>query len=435
MGKSGSSSKKKYSKKKSLKVSSEARRKKRSRRNKSKKLSRHDDSYTSYSDDDSTSSSLISSSSSEGEYKSRKSRSRTRNEVKGSKKRSRRRSSSEDSSNDSLPVKKRRRSKKKPDSDKKNKKKIKKKKKSRRDGYISDSASCSTCGDEDSSSDEDTNTIKGKNGNRKNRNRQMRSSSPYKDDDDDNIENVTMENNPRRLKSVITIATQPENEEGDDMKRYDEVKEEMVYDYDHDYDYPSCKSNDSNDGETKKELVDNNNISVMNKEKDNLESGVDDLESILRQKALENLSRFRGGIQTKTVVDPVIDNKEKNVVENPVSQPVIQRSRFTWRRDEHEKTDTTYSGPDSSGSQPKLQSTDLSSTERVENIMNTHENVEVNKSTDGVETPSSASGSNEASQFEKKTMSVMRGGEMVQVSYKVYIPNRAPALARRQLKR
>lgn len=434
MGKSGSSSKKKYSKKKSLKVSSEARRKKRSRRNKSKKLSRHDDSYTSYSDDDSTSSSLISSSSSEGEYKSRKSRSRTRNEVKGSKKRSRRRSYSEDSSNDSLPVKKRRRSKKKPDSDKKNKKKIKKKKKSRRDGYISDSASCSTCGDEDSSSDEDTNTIKGKNGNRKSRNRQMRSSSPYKDDDD-NIENVTMENNPRRLKSVITIATQQENEEGDDMKRYDEVKEEMVYDYDHDYDYPSCKSNDSNDGETKKELVDNNNISVMSKEKDNLESGVDDLESILRQKALENLSRFRGGIQTKTVVDPVIDNKEKNVVENPVSQPVIQRSRFTWRRDEHEKTDTTYSGPDSSGSQPKLQSTDLSSTERVENIMNTHENVEVKKSTDGVETPSSASGSNEASQFEKKTMSVMRGGEMVQVSYKVYIPNRAPALARRQLKR
>ncbi|CAI9295073.1 unnamed protein product [Lactuca saligna] len=408
MGKSGSSSKKKYSKKKSLKISSEARRKKTSRRNKSKKLSRHDDSYSSYSDDDSTSSSLISSSSSEDEYKSRKSRSRTRNEVKGSKKRSRRRSYSEDSSSDSLPVKKRRRSKKKSDSDKKNKKKIKKKKKSRRDDYISDSASCSTCGDEDSSSDEDTNTIKGKNGNRKNRNRHMRSSSPYKDDDDDNIENVTMENNPRRLKSVITIATQPENEEGDDMKRYDEVKEEMVYDYDHDYDYPSCKSNDSNDGEPKKELVDNNNnISVMSKEKDNLESGVDDLESILRQKALENLSRFR----------------------------VLQRSRFTWRRDEHEKTDTTYSGPDSSGSQPKLQSADLSSTERVENIINTHENVEVKKSTDGVETPSSASGSNEASQFEKKTMSVMRGGEMVQVSYKVYIPNRAPALARRQLKR
>ncbi|CAN6457404.1 unnamed protein product [Victoria cruziana] len=41
----------------------------------------------------------------------------------------------------------------------------------------------------------------------------------------------------------------------------------------------------------------------------------------------------------------------------------------------------------------------------------------------------------EASQYEQKTMSVMRGGEMVQVSYKVYIPKRAPALARRQLRR
>ncbi|KNA07644.1 hypothetical protein SOVF_169800 [Spinacia oleracea] len=38
-------------------------------------------------------------------------------------------------------------------------------------------------------------------------------------------------------------------------------------------------------------------------------------------------------------------------------------------------------------------------------------------------------------QFEKKSMFVMRGGEMVQVSYKVYIPKKIPALARRQLKR
>ncbi|GMH14341.1 hypothetical protein Nepgr_016182 [Nepenthes gracilis] len=41
----------------------------------------------------------------------------------------------------------------------------------------------------------------------------------------------------------------------------------------------------------------------------------------------------------------------------------------------------------------------------------------------------------EGSQFQQKTMSVMRGGELVQVSYKVYIPKKAPALARRQLKR
>ncbi|KAJ1423161.1 hypothetical protein SESBI_12603 [Sesbania bispinosa] len=43
--------------------------------------------------------------------------------------------------------------------------------------------------------------------------------------------------------------------------------------------------------------------------------------------------------------------------------------------------------------------------------------------------------SNQGSQFEQKTMNVMRGGEMVQVSYKVYIPKKTPALARRQLKR
>ncbi|XWS28029.1 hypothetical protein CRYUN_Cryun25bG0031000 [Craigia yunnanensis] len=41
----------------------------------------------------------------------------------------------------------------------------------------------------------------------------------------------------------------------------------------------------------------------------------------------------------------------------------------------------------------------------------------------------------DGSQFQQKTMSVMRAGEMVQVSYEVYIPKRAPALARRQLKR
>ncbi|MCO5561484.1 hypothetical protein L7F22_015105 [Adiantum nelumboides] len=37
--------------------------------------------------------------------------------------------------------------------------------------------------------------------------------------------------------------------------------------------------------------------------------------------------------------------------------------------------------------------------------------------------------------FQEKTMSVMRGGELVQVSYKVYIPKRAAELARRRLQR
>lgn len=39
------------------------------------------------------------------------------------------------------------------------------------------------------------------------------------------------------------------------------------------------------------------------------------------------------------------------------------------------------------------------------------------------------------SQFEKKTFSRIHDGEMVQVSYKVYIPNKSPALARKKLQR
>ncbi|KAI4388131.1 hypothetical protein MLD38_000489 [Melastoma candidum] len=41
----------------------------------------------------------------------------------------------------------------------------------------------------------------------------------------------------------------------------------------------------------------------------------------------------------------------------------------------------------------------------------------------------------EGPRYEQKTMSVTRGGETIQVNYQVYIPKRAPSLARRQLKR
>ncbi|KAI3809590.1 hypothetical protein L1987_19185 [Smallanthus sonchifolius] len=475
----------KHSKKK---ISSEGQRKKKSRRNKTKKLLHHDESFSSRSDDESTSSS----SSSEGEYKRKRARSRSRNEIKGSKKRSRRRSLSDDSSEDSPPVKKRKRSKKS--------KKIKKKKRSlKRDAYISsassDPGSCSTCKDEDSSSDEmgshgrsrgksrekkkdHRDSTKGRIGNMKNMSKTRSSISPSTSYGSERIEKVTMENNPMRLKSVITVANL-EKEEEDNMN-YDGLKEETVYDYD---DYPSSKSNDSielvdrfNTSPDKKSVVKEVNSGSNlddNKEKDsnvsgNIGSEADNLELILRQKALENLSRFRGGIKIKPVVS--VDDKPKGaqsgvnqlkhetVSMTPVSQPVINRSRFTWRRDpsvttaKDEKA-ATYSETLSSGSQPaelKLQSANLSSMSRVDNkFVNETSKIMVNtknvdqKSTAVVETPSTASikegeqqnESNDNSQFEKKTMSVMRGGETVQVSYKVYIPNRAPALSRRQLKR
>lgn len=504
-------------------------------------------------------------------------------------------------------MKKRKRSKKKADESKKKSKKIRKKKKTKRDAYTSDSESCSTC-----SSDEERSPrrSRGRSETRKNRSRSSSPSNSYYDDESN--EEKMVENNSRRLKSVITVAKPPENEDLDVLKK-DELKDEIVHDYD---DYPTSKSNDSN------ELVDRSNvppeksvIEEVDSASVNIASEVEDLESILRRKALENLSKFRGGHQTKPVVP--INNEHKSdqsaikqptstgVSMSPVSQPVIPRSRFTWRRDpsvptRKEEKAATSSGPHSGGSQPaapKLPSAGLSSTGTVQNkfvnekskvlaninkiiggrgnevkkstvsqvenkivnvksqvIANTNisgvgnnevkklttaqvetkivndkpkvmadtgnsigdigtgevknstasrvenksvneklkvmadtdnticsivtseakkaiagqlENKNVNeklkvmadtdkpisgietsevKTSTAVETPSSTSTkegsskeqqneSNDNSQFEKKTMTVKRGGEMVQVSYKVYIPNKTPALARRRLKR
>ncbi|KAL8237897.1 hypothetical protein R6Q59_018978 [Mikania micrantha] len=539
MGRTDSSSRTKSSKKKT----SKGYRKKKSRRNKSKKLRHRDDSCSSFSDDESTSSSLNSSSGSEGEYKRKRVRSRSQSEIKGNKKRNRRRSLSEDSSEDSSPVKKRKRSK----TGKKIKKKKKKSKRvAYLSSASSDSGSCSTCKDEDSNSDQlgsrggsrgrsrekkkdhrdsakartgnrknmsktrrsfspcssdelgsqgrsrsrsrekkegHRDSTKGRTGNRMNTSKDVSSFSPSRSYDSESMEKVTVENNPMRLKSVITVANL-DNKEDDNMKN-DEFKEETVYDYD---DYPSSKSNDSvelvdrfNSFTDKTSVVKEVNSSFNlndNMEKENNVSGntgseVDNLELILRQKALENLSKFRGGNKSKPAVP--IDDKpksEQSVVTQstretasltPLSQPVTHRSRFTWRREpsvatvKDEKA-ATYSELHSGRSQPaelKLQTANISSTSRVDNeFVNETSKTMANvtsvdqKSTVAVETQKPSSDSieessskeqqnegNDNSQFEKKTMSVMRGGEMVQVSYKVYIPNRAPALARRQLKR
>uniref|UniRef100_A0A2P2IXW3 Uncharacterized protein DDB_G0287625-like n=1 Tax=Rhizophora mucronata TaxID=61149 RepID=A0A2P2IXW3_RHIMU len=83
--------------------------------------------------------------------------------------------------------------------------------------------------------------------------------------------------------------------------------------------------------------------------------------------------------------------------------------------------------PSDSGCSDKVSNaTQLASDELSSNLISAEGDVGTNKLRDeGME----------GSQFEQKTMSVMRGGEMVQVSYKVYIPKKTPALARRQLKR
>ncbi|KAL3638440.1 hypothetical protein CASFOL_017811 [Castilleja foliolosa] len=281
-------------------------------------------------------------------------------------------------------------------------------------------------------------------------------------------------NIPRRLKSVIAVVNQQYDEE---ENKLDPHKEEIVYDQN---DYPSTKSPDSNEEETKMELyepdlnsnindcdrlfeeVDMNDFEKGNKE---IETSVhvaalegDALESILRQKALDNLKKFKGRVNN-------LKTNNKSVVNRSPSDVIIENVQ-------NESTEPNFQELDHN-SVPSLKS-DLSEITEVEKLSDS-ENVEkeLERATRAVEQSSEVvsktdtcpggeitnvgsdfisesstgltmtgeqilDGGNEAkdsSQFEQKTMTVMRGGEMVQVSYKVYIPKKAPALARRPLKR
>lgn len=307
----------------------------------------------------------VSSSSSEDDYRSSRSRSRNRKDVKGGKKRARRQSSSRESSEVSPHVRKRKGSRRDDDHEMR---KRTGRKKSKRDASVSSSGSgsrsCSTC---QSSSDEVENgkrrgrlkrkekggrrLEKAKRGSKtsRDRSRSCSSCSRHSEDSEDPIEERVMEeSNSRRLKSVITVVKQ-ENESSGELKA-DEPKED-VYDYD---DYPSCKSNDSNDGCSRKELPQYSHVvsetnrplddeqgevsnirtcSVEESRKDGkprydgdgkndglgesnkvLSSTVglndDDMESILRQRALENLKKFREGCQTN--INPLLTQNDKN---------------------------------------------------------------------------------------------------------------------------
>lgn len=282
------------------------------------------------------------SSSSEDDYTSRKARSRKRSNVKSSKKRaSRRSSSSPERSKAALRVKKKRGSKRKHCESEVTKKR--KYKKSRRDSNVSssssDSRSCSTCS---SSGESEFERVRGRsrekkkdkggsgkarNGTKKRKNRSLSRSSCSRFSDasgNDGEEKVAVEVNSRRLRSVITVVKQAEEKDNNEREK-DVHTEEIMYDHD---DYPS-RSNDSNDGANKRELVHQSSdesekrrvenvlgqeavdselttneftvsITDPKKEKENGVSvtvdgsGGEDLESILRQKALENLKRFRG---------------------------------------------------------------------------------------------------------------------------------------------
>lgn len=302
----------------------------------------------------------LASSSSEDSYKRKRDRSRTRKDVKGRKK-VRRRSYSRDSSKDTLYARKRKKAKRRNEDEAREK--PSQKKKIRREVSVSSSSSgsrsCSTCQGGSASSDDDSHYEsrrgrsetkgkdnrrfeRGRSGNEKSsryRARSCSSCSLGSGSSDEGVEDKYKgENNSRRLRSVITVTK--EAEESGELYR-NETKEEIV----DDHEYP-CRSNDSNDGGTKKEpdhhifpsseeklrvedeigdvnaefnfvelkTVDrsyNNgsNLKVygagtsesMKKETSgtsgaNLDG--DDLESVLRQKALENLKKFRGEVQS-----------------------------------------------------------------------------------------------------------------------------------------
>ncbi|PON81837.1 hypothetical protein TorRG33x02_223530 [Trema orientale] len=401
MGKSSSSRRKKRSK-----ASSQARTGKRSKtRNKkheSKKL-RHR-----VSDSDESSSSMsgssYSSSSQELKLKSKTSRLRTRKDVISSKKRAKRRSYRVESSEDSPRVRKRKGSKRKRDYEAK--RKTYSKKKPRRGDSVR-SLSCSTCqGDSLSSHEVEFKSHRSKRAREerdlekfestKKRSRYGSRSSSYSQCSESSTyqskEKVSVENNSRRLRSVITVAERDDEERGLDK---DEHKEEIIFVHD---DYPSCRSNDSLDVGSKRGEGEGDYISHVDPEKKmrlENEKGNDtavsdfrltklsnsgkvsdedddghfdgnnrsseefgttdpvnektsevfgatssvndtDLESVLRQKALENLRRFRGGHQFSGKA--TLNQKDKIDVDEKAKQSSTAKAesvqtRFTEQDD------------------------------------------------------------------------------------------------------
>lgn len=286
-------------------------------------------------------------------------------------------------------MKKRKASKKDNDNEskKRNRSREKPRRNARTSSVSSESWSCSTCQGGDISGDEieskrhrgrpekpkreetDRNKVESRTGRSMYRSRSRSLRSQFSESDCQSEEKVTGESNGRRLKSVIAVT------EEDNQGRWldeDGHKEEITYDHD---DYPSCRSNDSNDGGSRKEL--DTHLHVASEERTRVEganeeglvsnarimdlpksgnifhedggrqeegfnsshdgtrvtddvneskvSGEisslinDDLETILRQKALANLKRFRGKDQRFAVSNPE-DKKQPYTVKAELVQ-------------------------------------------------------------------------------------------------------------------
>lgn len=432
------------------------------------------------------SSTSISLSSFEDDRRNRRSRSRTRRDVKKSKNRVRRHSSSLESSDEFPPrVKKRKGSKRKDDSCV-SKKSFGKKKKRKSKRYTSVSLRSSGGGSSTDESDEEWSRGKSKRKDKDRRSHKVKRESRSRSlsrfrlshgrcsSDEEEREKQEEESynvvNSRRLKSVITVR--------------DEPKEEIVYDHD---DYPPSRSNDSNDGGSTRELPDDSPPGSETRRKERDEEGEDtddgsegrydgsdfardgfrmnddavkdgenedsgavdiskdrDLELILRQKALENLKKFKKG-GGDGVVDPseVVksnvnpDSSDGNKECWPNKLDVVKSPNRVTQVDDSEKQVNKLMlvelapKQESSDTMEEPQGNCMIDDSKVDNSnIETAEtaipaggsnNYSFNSDETSCSVPAAVGGSlNESSQFQKKTMTVMRGGEMVEVSILIY---------------
>lgn len=483
------------------------------RRKTKNKKRRRDSSLSSYSDYQSVSSDSDLSSTDDNDIKIRKAR-RSRVSLKDIKGKGRKRSTSSIGDIDATSGRKRKRIGRDHDIRPIKKPSKKKPKKDLSSSSSSDSGSSSSSADDKRQrkrvvSDKEKGREKGR-GSRKGRHKHKDRSPSYTSLGRDSNPGFTVGNcdeeffpvdYSRRLRSVITVVDQPRNDE-DNRWEKDPHKEEIVYDQN---DYPSPKSLDSNegggtkmdsdnqfnvavsdricientDGEEVSELGksridegDHNNggdrqsedlINYSEKEKEIDKSvpdaalGGDALESILRQKALENLRKFRerpqasprsNMVKTNNVArlsDETVDTIQNESIEqgSTDAQEINKRSGLLLQRETAEvvklpnsehvekkpvlaKQNITHpnngaallqcseedrsacseavaaEAVSGSNTSPGARGTKACSSSNVEPTSGEHSSEQGNEAKDG-------------SQFEQKTMTVMRGGELVQV--------------------
>ncbi|XP_030511912.1 transcriptional regulator ATRX homolog [Rhodamnia argentea] len=605
-------------KKKRPKASSKVRIKKRSKTKKRSKLKksfrRHRDSDSYSSDYDSLSPSTASSEEDYRKKSKRRARSSSKKSSRRSKKRSRGQSYGTESSED-LPSRKKRKGSKRDG--KLSPRMQRTRKKSKRHvsvSSVSSGSNCSTCAELSSDSGQSESQSYRASSERKDADRwtaekgktelkecgySPRSYSPINHRSiSSGDEKMRCSNNSMRLRSVIMV-----NNEDRELHAYGH-KEEISYEND---DYPSCKSNDSNDSGGKRELThhpliesevkrqvdiekneeavvsdmnttaitedgqkNGNNISsvivgtihAIGDNENNISGGSDsnDLESILRQRALDNLKKFRGVHKNTAALsahkENVDSNKEQSLIASselshhkfpednvanapPVegnganSDPSMKREfininsndaslgdkggkivpairrqssevrpdhgnsgfkeggstrqsllkllhggtsvanvkqeviptfasntsnptvmSYTWRRESAKvQAPSKELCPSSGPPQAKPLVTKVIGGKTASETVVTENKVDENEvheqhasptpelpsrseSTSGaVSSNKDGNDAKDGPQYQQKTMSVTRGGETIQVNYQVYIPKRAPALARRQLKR